>query len=91
MAKLVIEIEDLPDGSVRLAGSPDMAQILALAYCPDEVTPAEGYALAAWGALLDLARGACGSDAIAAIGASVKSAAALDLDEAFETLKAGHA
>jgi hypothetical protein len=58
MAKITIEIEDLPDGTVRLAGTPDAAVMALIAESPDDCTPAEGYALVAWHALLGQAQAA---------------------------------
>jgi hypothetical protein len=58
MAKIVIEIEDLPDGTVRLTGTPDAAVMALMAESPDDCTAAEGYALGAWNALLDMAQAA---------------------------------
>lgn len=46
MAKIIIEIENLPGDKVKITSSPTMEQMIKMEVSGDRLTPAHGYAYA---------------------------------------------
>lgn len=55
--KITITIEDTPDGEVFIASDPPLGAVFTRVHDGkvEQVTPAEGYAMAAWAAIVEQA------------------------------------
>lgn len=56
MAKILIEIEDLPDNKVRVVATPNFDTMMRIVASGNEITSAHGYALAAMRAIRECSK-----------------------------------
>jgi hypothetical protein len=56
MSRVVVEFEDRPDGSVKIAATPDVKSIIDLKKRGAGLTAAQAYAIAALNRCLELSR-----------------------------------